>query len=73
VAAAITEQPRAKVEYFRIAAGQAECSAAALQRLLAVAAVEQRLRNPTVQLGVFPATRLALARIDETSIQCSGM
>src|SRR5207248_1910916 len=34
VAAAITEQPRAKVEYFRIAAGQAECPAASLQRRL---------------------------------------
>src|ERR1051325_11443645 len=43
VAAAIAEQPDRKVEYFRIAAGQAESPPTTLQRLLAVAAVEQRL------------------------------
>ena len=73
VAAAIAEQPRAKVEYFRIAAGQAESPPTTLQRLLAVAAVEQRLGYAAVQLGIFVATPLALARIDETSIHCSGV
>src|SRR4051794_2570386 len=73
MAAAIAEQPRAKVECFRIANRKAQGAPAAFQRLLMPSAVEQCLGNPAVQLGVCLAISVALARIAKTNVQGPGI
>ena len=49
MAVAIAEQPRAEIRRFRIACGQRKRAAAALKRLVAPTAMEQRLGQTTVQ------------------------
>jgi hypothetical protein len=73
MAAAVAEQPSAKIERFRIRRSQGKRTSATFERLIAPLAMEQPFGESAIQLDVYVVGRLAPPHIDKASLQRAGL